>query len=287
MIIYKQLRNVLKLLHGSQRGPEVHLVCGGRRCGTTLLAAVLSSDPRANPLGQEAQLLTRLVESYQWGRNNFDHFGKSFFTTPSGYQSFYQQTVNNFIAKIAEHASPGGVLILKNPEFSSIIQHLAELIPQAKLYAILRDPRDQVASELQVAARRLSEQGKDTNSQERNILYLAEHYRSHYNPILTFYRTHPERITLIRYEDLALNPAHFLIQLQLFSALDITVDPGRQWRRVDKFASLDKTPSRSDLYGKAVCSQSVARYKQDLSPQEVSIIEEICHDFMTEFQYAI
>ena len=56
----------------SSPSPTVIIICGGRRTGTTLLNAILATDARANPLGPEAQILTRIVEAYRWGRERFD-----------------------------------------------------------------------------------------------------------------------------------------------------------------------------------------------------------------------
>ena len=92
------INNILqKLIHRFRSNPpQVFIVCGGRRTGTTLMSAILSSDERANPLGQESQILTRIIESYRWGSVNFVDFGPSFFPDYQSYKIFFQKIMTQF-----------------------------------------------------------------------------------------------------------------------------------------------------------------------------------------------
>ncbi|MCP4525603.1 MAG: sulfotransferase [Aestuariibacter sp.] len=301
----------------------VYIVCGGRRTGTTLLSAILSSDERANPLGQEAQVLTRIVEAYRWGRENFEQFGQSFFGDPKTYRAFFAKIAARFAQEVSARISPGGVLVLKNPELSKVLLDVADLFPNARFLALVRDPRDQIASELEVKARQLAASARNPDSKtrnmdslanqyaayypapsrlevwarrlvasirdlvnkRRNIIDLARYYISYYPEILELGKQQPERINIIRYEDLVLRPDETLLDLQAATGLDLTFDPAKPWSRISPLARLHSTPSRSDLYGAPIDSRSVGRFRRDLSAEQAVAVEKFCADFMDKFDY--
>ena len=62
---------------------ELILVCGARRTGTTLAAAVLAADEAAPPLPGEAQLLPRWLETYRWAGEQFAVRALPFFADPA------------------------------------------------------------------------------------------------------------------------------------------------------------------------------------------------------------
>jgi len=279
--VYKDLL-LKRMLNKSSA--SIFLVGGGRRTGTTLLAAVLSSDKRANPLGQEAQILTRIIEAYRWGRERFEQFGCSFFDDPDMYRTFFQEIVDRFQIEVSERIS-SGVLVLKNPEFSLVMLDIAELFPYATLLVTVRDPRDQIASELEVSLRRLVDNGQDPRLLNRNIADLAGYYVNYYREILELRARQPGRIHVVRYEDLVLQAAKSLNEIRAITGLKLSFDPKKTWSRVSDQASLHSGPSRSDLYGAPIDARSVGRYKRDLSIDELNVVEEVCSELMDEFDY--
>ena len=265
--------------------PDLFMVLGGRRSGTTLLAAILSSDERANPLGQEAQILTRLLESYRWGRNHFDQFGVSFFQDQQTYRRFFLEIGERFAREVAGRISPGNVLVLKNPEFSLVATEITELFPEAMLLAMVRDPRDQIASELEVAMRRLSDAGQDPLLVNRNVVQLAKNYVNYYRPLHLLGQRQPGRIYFVRYEDLVLRPEEMLDKLRSLTGLNIAFDPGSSWPRLSELAGLDTTPSRSALYGEPVSESPAGRFRRDLRSEEIHQVENQCAELMAAFGY--
>jgi hypothetical protein len=249
------------------------VVCGGRRSGTTLLTAILCSDPRCNPLGQEAQFLTRLVEAYRWGRVHFEDFGRSFFRDPDRYRELYGSAVDALLARVAEEVSPGRTLVLKNPELALVLLDLAELLPAATFLATVRDPRDQVASELEVGARRLAAGIADPVAEQRDVASLAKAYRAYYTEILTLRQRGTGKLLLVRYEDLVRQPSETLALLRRTTGLTLPFDPDQPWPRVSHLAALHETPSQSDLYGGPLDEQSIGRHRRDLSDEEIGIVE--------------
>ncbi|MDF1697422.1 MAG: sulfotransferase [Saprospiraceae bacterium] len=280
-------RTLKKLFESlTNKSPQVYIICGGRRTGTTLLTAILSSDERANPLGQESQILTRMVEACRWGSEHFQDFGRSYFGEYQVYQAFYQDTVNHFTRTVSDRMSPGGVLVLKNPELSRVLCTVDELFPNAQLLATIRDPRDQVAAELEVGSKRVAMGGKDPFFEKRNVIGLANIYNDYNKEILEIYKQKPERLRIVRYEDLVRNPEATIQELKAVTKLKLAFDPSKPWPRVTELAGLKTpSPSSSTLYGGSVDSSSVERYKRDLSEEESTAIEENCREIMDTFGY--
>ncbi|KJV05229.1 sulfotransferase family protein, partial [Methylocucumis oryzae] len=264
------------------------IICGGRRTGTTLLAAILSSDVRTNPLAAEAQIVTRIVETYRWGRKNFAAMiAGSFFDSEKQFARFYQDLLNRFVREVSARVSPGGVLILKNPEFSLVLMELLSLFKRALFLVTIRDPRDYVASEIEVERRRLADQGRDPDKVDRDIAKFAQRYMDYLRQHIKLINNGqlPERLHVIYYEDMVLKSEQTLHRLSMLTGLQLQFNPAEPWGRVSEYAGLDTTPSRSDLYGKPIQTSQVGRYRHDLSADEIRVVEKICAQMMHCFGY--
>lgn len=269
----------------SNKPVSLYIVCGTRRSGTTLLTAILSSDNNANLLGQEAQLLTRLMNNYRWAMDNYQHFGTSFFASPQALFEFYQKTLQDLVDRMAAFASPKGVLVLKNPELSMVISDLADIFPEAHLLAIVRDPRDQICSEFEVGKRRKAAGVFDAAFESRDVEVLAKSYLHYMSGIMKLKNSQTERLHIIRYEDLILAPTDTLAELQKMTGLKFEFDYQGNWSKISDNASLHEGFSQSDLYGGPINDSSLGRYQHELSDDEVARIEKLCGHIMQEFAY--
>jgi hypothetical protein len=135
-------------------GSRVYLVCGARRTGTTLLAAMLSADPSAPPLPGEAQLLPEWLQTFRWARERFAIRALPFFHDDDELRGFYQRLLEGFTNHCWRRFGADAALVLKSPELSLYLGEARELLPRARVVVTFRDPRDQVASEWRVIERR-------------------------------------------------------------------------------------------------------------------------------------
>jgi len=280
------MKNLISALFSRRiTNPRVIFVCGGRRTGTTLMSAFLCSDPRSNVLGPEIQILTRIVESYQWGRENFEHFGQFYFGNLKTYRTFFRETATQLVQQVAKRVSPGGVLVLKNPELSRVLPDLIELFPDALFLATVRDPRDQIASELEVGSRQKSAGHHVPHFDSRDMLTYSKLYLSYTKVIMKIHSEEPERINIFRYEDLIMQTKKSLADLTEISGLELTFDPSKPWPRVSPLAGLQSHPARSDLYGAPINTRSMGRFERDLNAEEIHIIQTACAHLMDKFGY--
>ena len=269
----------------SQQKNSLHIICGVRRSGTTLLNAILNSNSAANELGQEGQILTRLLEVYQWNKNNFQHFGSSFFEDKASLREYYRDSLMDLVKRMTSFATKNGVLVLKNPELSMVIEEALDIFPKAKLYAIVRDPRDQVCSEFEVAKRRKKDGIISQVFEQRKVEDLAKNYNKYASNILKLAEQDPNKILIIKYEDLTTNPDAVLQQLEKYSGLKLEFQHREEWRKISDKASLHQGYSQSDLYGQPISNCSIGRYTKELSRDEIVRIEKTCDKVMNKFRY--
>src|SRR5215475_9684373 len=139
------------------KGESVIFVGGCMRSGTTLLQRMLCASPDVQPFTDECQFLTGLLDFLSAWRQRFDWL-KDFYGTPEGYEAYAKATIDAFLRSSFETQRPARTIVLKNPELTVHFPDLAGWYGKAKFLVVVRDPRDTIASILDVA-RRHSESG--------------------------------------------------------------------------------------------------------------------------------
>jgi hypothetical protein len=266
--------------------PEGSLVfvVGSRRSGTTLLYNILCSDPQSNPHVYEIQPLTRLLEALQWSRDNYELTTRYFFTTPDDFAGFGREICTRFLEHAWRAAGTPRHLVFKNPELSQHVQALATGFPHARIVACVRDPRDQMVSEMD-ALRRSVEAGAIP------ALVPFESavgwYGAYLRPVVELEARDPDRVRFVRYEELVTKTRETLAGLSQFTGLDLSgYSPDRDWKRMElPLAVLQSRPNRSDLYGRPITDARVGVYRHRLTPDEIRLVETANAALMTRFGY--
>ncbi len=257
---------------------KLFLICGARRTGTTLLAAVLSADETAPPLPGEAQLLSRWLETYRWARKNFSIRALPFFADDRAFSQFYRHLLLEFLAHCGTHFENFSSVIWKSPELSLYFREAWDLLPEARFLVTARDPRDQVASEWRVVDKRRGDEEDLRILRERDFMKLARNYNRYYRPILELTARFPDRIFMQRYEDLVLTPRHAIAKIEEFTGLDLSnFDPLKSWPRVAaSYWAYGTSPSDTPYYGKALEQRRVGSFEESMTPDEAAAVEEEC-----------
>jgi hypothetical protein len=267
----------------------VVLVAGGRRTGTTLVAGILCADEDANPLIGEAPMLRMLVQVMQWARRpqNFDSFVKYSFSGEAELASFFSRIVDDYVDRT--RATLGGPkhIVLKNPEFCTIMEDLVRAAPQARIVVTVRDPRDQITSDLEVQNKDDAGNVVGDGRTYRDIAAAAKTLNGYYARVAAAERLAPGRIHYVRYEDVLLDFDETLKRLQDFTGFSRnSFDPARDWPRYAAVSDLeggyaDYTP----FYGKPLEAARIGRYLTYLDPDEIAQIETGCEQLMRRFGY--
>ena len=128
-------------------------VGGCQRTGTSAVQQLLCQLPEANPYLHEAAFVRMQVTCYAEARQSFDNGHDGYFGSRENLRQFQAGVVQAFL----EHATRilGGCkhLILKEPHLTMLWPFLFELVPDAHFLLLMRDPRDVIASMIQVGER--------------------------------------------------------------------------------------------------------------------------------------
>lgn len=275
------------------------VVCGARRTGTTLLAAVLSTGPNVPAFPGEAGLLVPWISSYRWALDHFESRALPFFDDRDALAAYFRNLLDQFHDHCRTRFSPASTVIFKSPELSLVFDDAYELMPDARFVVIARDPRDQVASEFAVTRRRLKQPADAEHAAGRRFASmisfarrvelhqivklrrfgaLARRYVAYYAPILDHLRGRSDRILLVHYEDLVDDPARVVEQLEAFTGLDLSeYDPTRDWQSLgDSYWAYGVSADDTPHYGKSVERSRVGAYREAMSERQARRVQRVC-----------
>lgn len=262
---------------------------GCQRSGTTLLQKLLCLDSATAPKIAEASYLRMLLQAYEQGKDDFDHDTKSYFANPDDFRHFNATNIYSFLNRTIAQFPQASTLVLKEPHLTQLFPLLFELVPDAGFILTMRDPRDIIASMIDVGER-MQQLGQQHFFQDRNIEYLSNYIKTFYTPTLNSQdQDYRHRTLIIRYEDIINNTADIKRKLSSFTGLAMDFDdntslnPGN---RKDMDENQDRyLPWITENNDKEINNSSIGRYNTVLTAKEIEQANLHCDDILTLFQY--
>jgi hypothetical protein len=202
-------------------------------------------------------------------------------------QSFVLSEATVRFPEVAE----GGYLIIKEPNGSIGAPLLSEAMPASRVIFLLRDPRDVAASGLD-AARKGSWQYENAadrgwkrealadNQPDVWVRRRAQNYVRHAGKARDAYEAHKGPKVLIRYEELRDDTLGTMERL--YSTLGIEVGGGDLARAVEKHA-WENIPQKEKGQGKFYRKATPGGWREDLTPSQVEIVEQVSAPLLKEF----
>ena len=266
------------------------LVTGGRRTGTTLLTAILCSGEQSNPVIGETPLIRKLMSVLQWAQlpDSMATSDKYAFEDAADLLHFFNGIVGAYVERLRARLGNPAHIVLKSPEFCLAIEQLMAAVPKARFAVAVRDPRDQIVSELEL--RRRGDDGRTVLSALplADIPYLVTTLNRYLEPVIAAARRAPERFLFVRFEDMLTAFPQTLDKLEAFTGMThLRFDPEKDWPRyaaVEDF--IPNYPSFSPYYGKPLELSRIGRYRDALDARSVRLIETGCSGLMDQFGYA-
>ena len=202
-------------------------------------------------------------------------------------QSFVLSEATARFPEVAER----GYLIIKEPNGSIGAPLLSEAMPASQVIFLVRDPRDVAASGLD-AARKGSWQYENAadrgwkrealadNQPDVWVRRRAQNYVRHAGKARDAYEAHQGPKVLIRYEELRDDTLGTMERL--YSTLGIEVRREELARAVEKHA-WENIPENEKGQGKFYRRAKPGGWREDLTPGQVEIVEQVSAPLLKEF----
>src|SRR5688572_4408207 len=224
------------------------------------------------------------------GHQKVKHYILGDFHKGSWLDSIQSFVLSEATARFPEVAD-GGYLIIKEPNGSIGAPLLSEAMPASRVIFLLRDPRDVAASGLD-AARKGSWQYENAadrgwkrealadNQPDVWVRRRAQNYVRHAGKARDAYEAHKGPKVLIRYEELRDDTLGTMERL--YSTLGIEVGGAELARAVEKHA-WENIPEKEKGQGKFYRKAKPGSWREDLTPGQVEIVEQISATLLKEF----
>ena len=273
-----------------------HIFVGGSlRSGTSLLQKVICSSTDTNPFINGCRYLTDQLSVYAKYIGSDNLFIDDYFGNTDKFRNFTKGVIENILAETWACTGRPDALVLKSPEMSFYIPHLAHLLPGAKFVISVREPKDTITSMIKVGERQRKDKLK-TNLVRvgRNIDILCTMFNNYYLPTLKNLEVEglnlKKRVLFVKYEDIVSRPDETLAKISRFCGISVGRLPVSGDWRVSK--STEKISRHikwrtyiTDLSSKPISSDSVDTYKSVLTPAECATVDDRCQSIRNTFDY--
>jgi hypothetical protein len=257
-------------------------IFGTGRTGSTWLAAMMGEIH-----GQAVWFEPRVGDLFDSRR--FERYrGKHFILSPH-YKKTWLNSMRTFVLDGANARFPeveeGDYLVVKEPGGSGGARLLVEALPESRMVLLVRDPRDVVASWMDATKEggwqyeRKRERGRERvpspgEAPNDIIKRHANAYLRHVGDAKKAYDSHAGNKVAIKYEDLRADTLGTMGRL--YSTLGIVVEK-HSWENIP-----EKEKGEGKFYRKA----KPEGWREDLTPQQVAMVERITEPLLKEFYLA-
>jgi hypothetical protein len=205
------------------------------------------------------------------------------------HEKIWLRSIRALVLDGAEARYPGAVyLVIKEPHGSIAAPLLMEALPESRMVFLVRDPKDVVASRLDAHrdgswTRKLTGKTEPTladTDPDAFVKAAAELYLRDMEKVKYAYNTFDGRKALVKYEDLRADTVEEL--KRMYSRLGVSI-AGEQLRRVAEKYDWENIPERRKGAGKSHRKASPGSWREDLTPEQVTIVEKITAPILDEF----
>jgi hypothetical protein len=259
-------------------------IFGSARTGSTWLGAMMA-DLKDHAWWHEPMvgyLFGHLYYERARARRDDEHF------VLGGDRALWLGPLRRFVLDSASVRFPelidGGYLVIKEPHGTLGAPLLTEALPESRMILLVRDPRDVISSKMDAARegswaeeaqKRRGQEKKNTSADRKPNAFVKSQARRYVQLIdlaQQAYDAHTGRKVLVRYEDLRVEPLKTM--RRIYESLEIPVEERELARVVEKHA-WENIPDRKKGSGKFYRKGSPGGWAEDLTPEQVEIVEEM------------
>jgi hypothetical protein len=168
----------------------------------------------------------------------------------------------------------------KEPSYTLHVDLLTALFPDAKFIYMVRDPRANFLS-----------RKENPNNRTTNIHFNCYRWKFFNQKGIQAIQKHPEKIKIVRYEDLVKSPESVLHDLSTFIGFDLKPDTFSEPYSSSEKVMIDTNinPSFQENHlrklAKEVNSERLDSWKSSLTKEEIAICDSICFEEASFFGY--
>ena len=274
------------------RPENIVWVFGAGRTGSTWLSSMMA-ELSGHTLWHEP-LVGELFGHLYYVRGAGNHRSPHFVL--GRHREVWTSSIRRFVLDNANgrfpEAANGGFLVVKEPNGSIGAPLLMEALPESRIVLLVRDPRDVAASILDARREgswlyeknraRSQEWRNESSSQDPDALAQtwARGFLQRMGNAKQAYDAHEGPRTLVRYEDLRVDALGEL--RRLYSELDIAVNDDDLQQAV-RAHTWENIPEGKKGVGKFYRKASPGSWREDLSPEQTRVVEEITRPILEAF----
>jgi len=271
------------------RAIPIFFIVGKGRSGTTLLSTILDSHPNVAS-ATESRFLLIIWQKYKkmkrWNPKNSalfiadvkrDILVNYMWEFNDGFKENIEQlpnsaTIQDLIKLVYIYRKSNfnkeriKFIVDKNPKYTIFVDKLISIFPEAKFFRLIRDPRDNVTSQIKYS--------------KASVGAIANKWQNYNKSLDDFGQKYPNQFMTLRFEDLILEKDTFFKKFEVFSGIDSLSDLEKERLKIkdqfeEKFSERLKAQHQSTV--KPLNPNKIGHYKQKLTEEQIRMID--AHSF--------
>ena len=275
-------------------GQRILLIGGAMRSGTTVIHRTLCTAQNSNPYISESWFLHDILNLYKWNLSRYEVRSADQFGAERNFSELIKINMQYYFRMVSTRYQDPEVLIFKHPELTRHFPEIGRMFPEMLFLAIIRDPRDVIASIQEARDKHLESGVTSPVTHLQRIEDLCRHYASYYAALRSSSHLRG-RLRFVRYEDVMQDPKRTIAGIGEFCGAEYDLDAAQTFNE-DHAASTNfnkevrlRDPISgafwSDMYTKDLSSERIGRFADSLTTDEIEEIQTRLRGFGKRFHY--
>lgn len=274
-------------------------IVGKGRSGTTLLSTIIDSHPNVAS-ATESRFLLLIWQKYKrmkiWDAKNTQQFISDvkkdilvgyLWEFTEGFEENIaalpkEATIQDLIKLVYiyrksnfQHKGRIQFIVDKNPKYTIFVEKLIRIFPEAKFFRLIRDPRDNVTSQI--------------NYSKNPVGLIANKWLNYNLKLDRFAKQYPKQFMTQRFEDLILDKEGFFRKFEHYTGMDSLASCEEERLKIkDKFEEKfsERLKAQHQATVKPLNPKKIGHHKQKLTEEQIQIIDSYVFPYAEKWNYS-